>query len=145
MRRKKGMILFVMAVFIGLAGLSSGRADAADCYNLYWGFNCNWTYPDPDYDYKGWYNDYLVLYENGSWELAAAESPVEWRGFWGSWGALIWLQSMSEVTGYPAVAFTGTKKQGFFVFSDTMAEHNLPGCYYLKKTKLEECWWVEEK
>jgi hypothetical protein len=142
----KHFVFVTFAAFVLFTTVFPCRGEASTCYTLYFDWECTgWSYPAWDYYFLAIHKDFTFDDEFNNW------------GFWEYYGSSMNISYMTEwtpgVLGYGVECypmFGGTKKQGFFYCTDgsypvvDYYDYYIPGCWYLKKTKLYNCPWIVE-
>ena len=135
MKRRKRFIFLLVALFFALTLMSSRNVRASECWLMYFNWDC--LNADPfDFDYKSWDQLHVSKHKDHSFQV---------EGFlYGSW--LEWGSSflINIPDGGCKPLYYGTKKQGFMICRDGSAKDKFPGCWFWKKVKTKECWWINE-
>jgi len=133
---KKHILVFSIVIgVLFLGSLNMGKAQASDCYLLYYNWGCMDAVPI-DYDYTNWDRFYISMHKDSTIKVDG-----EIAGAWFVWGQTFFI-NLFYSTGQPLLY--GKKKQGFMVRRDGSSYGMAPGCWYWEKVKPPSCPWISE-
>ena len=152
--KMKGGLIGLVVIVLALTFIGPGDVGATNCYYLFYTPICSQT------DGDIWEAIAIAIHRDKTWEGYQSGNVVS--GIWDVYGKAINIHTTIYTPGtpdffssYPLLAgvYSGkvkldfdpfkskaniSKAQGFFEH-----EHNV-GCWYLRKTSVDVCGWIEE-
>jgi hypothetical protein len=170
--KMKGVFIGLLVIIIPLAFFGTGDVEATNCYNLYLNHtsSCffeswkNWQYIKVALHRDGSWEggpvgtiDFMDLSIGGWWyvfgnAISLRVTTIEEGGIFDAG----WVANLKELSGTKSGAaylIPGdplsskaniSKGQGIFYNQPYPLLYGTPGCWYLKKTKIDECGWISE-